>query len=302
MTPVEVLTVGEAMVAVRAEGLVRLGGAARLSIAGAESNVAIGLARLGHAVRFAGRVGADESGALVERTLRAEGVDAALVRDPDAATGLVLFEPRLPGVTRVEYHRAGSAGSRLTSDDLAGALAAGARLLHVTGVTAALGAGPREAVERAVAAIGSVCLDVNYRGRLWSPAEAAAALAPLARRAEVVVGSPEELDLVGGVDALRERGCEVVVKAGADGARALTPDGEFAAPAHRVTAVDTIGAGDAFTAGYLSARLEGLPVPARLARGNAAGAFAVAAHGDWEGLPTRAELDLLGLPDGTALR
>jgi sugar/nucleoside kinase (ribokinase family) len=303
LSPVDVLTFGEAMVAVRAEGPVRLGGAARLTIAGAESNVAIGLARLGHAVRFAGRVGADESGALVERTLRAEGVELALHADPDAATGLVLFEQRLPDLTRVEYHRAGSAGARLEPADLAAPLAAGARMLHVTGVTAALGPGPLDAVRRAVAHPGRrVCLDVNHRARLWSSDEAAAALTPLARRADVVIGSPEELELVGGVAALRDAGCEVVVKCGADGARAISSDGEHAAPGHRVGVVDSVGAGDAFTAGYLSALLDGLDVPGRLARGNAAGAFAVATRGDWEGLPTRAELDLLGLPGGAALR
>jgi len=303
LAPVDVLTFGEAMVAVRAEGQVRLGGAARLSIAGAESNVAIGLARLGHAVRFAGRVGADESGALVERTLRAEGVELALRADPDAATGLVLFEQRLPDLTRVEYHRTGSAGARLDPDDLTAALTAGAALLHVTGVTAALGPGPLAAVRRAVAHPGlRVCLDVNHRARLWSAEAATAALTPLAARAAVVIGSPEELELVGGIPALRAAGCEVVVKLGADGARALSADGEHTAPGHRVRVVDSVGAGDAFTAGYLSALLDGLDVPGRLARGNAAGAFAVATRGDWEGLPTRAELDLLGLPGGAALR
>jgi 2-dehydro-3-deoxygluconokinase len=87
---------------------------------------------------------------------------------------------------------------------------------------------------------------------------------------------------------------EVVVKRGARGASAYTGAGRCDEPARPVTVVDTVGAGDAFTAGYLSALLDGLPVEQRLRRGAILGAAAVAAHGDWEGLPTRAELDQVG--------
>jgi 2-dehydro-3-deoxygluconokinase len=124
----------------------------------------------------------------------------------------------------------------------------------------------------------------------------------LARAASVVIGSPDELDLVGG-DALPDHGVtDLVTKLGAEGAAVRTPEGRWTAQAHRVTVVDPIGAGDSFTAGYLSGLLDGLPPPARLARGNALGAFAVAAVGDWEGLPTRAELGLLDLGGGAAVR
>ncbi|RBM21636.1 sugar kinase [Prauserella sp. PE36] len=302
----EVVTLGETMMSLRAEGMVRLGTSFRSSIAGAESNVAIGLSRLGHPVRWLGRVGADEPGALVLRTLRAEGVDVSTVeRDDEAPTGLVLFEQRLPDVTRVQYHRAGSAGSRLSAADVA--LGGDVRLVHLTGITPALGDGPRDAVERAVARArelaATVSFDVNHRARLWSAADAAPALTPIARRADVVIGSADELELVGGVDALLAAGVrEVVTKLGADGAAVTTADGEQRAPGHRVPVVDSVGAGDAFTAGYLSALLDGLDVPGRLARGNRTGAFAVATAGDWEGLPTRAELDLVALGEGAALR
>lgn len=90
-TPPEVMTFGETMAALRAHGALRLGGSLGLSVAGAESNVAIGLARLGHRVNWAGRVGADELGALVLRTLRAEGVDTghAATDDTGRPTGSV---------------------------------------------------------------------------------------------------------------------------------------------------------------------------------------------------------------------
>lgn len=304
---VDVVTVGETMMAMRADGLLRLGTTARASIAGAESTVAIGLARLGHRARWVGRVGRDEPGELVLRTLRAEGVDVRATRDESAPTGLVLFEQRIADLTRVQYYRAGSAGSRLAPEDVTAVLPAGVRLVHVSGITPALSesahAAVSDVVRRATEVGATVSFDVNFRSRLWSSTDAVRALTPLARRAHLVIGSAEELDLVGGQDTLLAAGVgEVVTKLGGEGARTTTPDGSRHAPGHRVPVVDSVGAGDAFTGGYLSALLDGLDVTARLARGNACGAFAVATRGDWEGLPTRAELGLLDVGEGVTLR
>jgi 2-dehydro-3-deoxygluconokinase len=310
---VDLLTLGETMAALRGTGPLRLGGDLRLSIAGAESNVAIGLARLGHAARWVGRVGDDELGALVLRTLRAESVDvSAAVVAPGELTGMLLFDRAPGGTTRAHYRRAGCAAARLAPADVSAAVALGARVLHVTGITPALGDDPAAAVRYAVeagrAAGATVCLDVNHRPKLWPPERASAALRPLAAGAHVVVASEDELPLVcdGPDEAARARALldlgvrEVVVKRGARGASAYTGTGRHDEPARAVTVVDTVGAGDAFTAGYLSAFLDGLPVPERLRRGVILGAAAVAAHGDWEGLPTRAELDHIGgSPDAT---
>ena len=304
---VDLLTLGETMAALRSGGPLKLGGHLQLSVAGAESNVAIGLARLGHRTRWVGRVGDDELGALVLRTLRAEGVDvAAAVVAPGELTGMLLFEPAPGGATRVHYRRAGCAGARIAVTDVAPAVAQGARILHVTGITAALGEGPaaavRYAVETARAGGATVCLDVNHRPKLWGRARAAAALRPLTAAAHILVASEDELPVVGDgpdeaaqVQALLDLGVrEVVVKRGARGASAYTGAGRCDEPARVVPVVDTIGAGDAFSAGYLSAVLDGLPVEDRLRRGVTLGAAAVAGPGDWEFLPTRAELDQIG--------
>ncbi|WP_416561675.1 sugar kinase [Nocardia testacea] len=305
----DVVTFGETMVAVRVAGHIRCGGDATVAVAGAESNVAIGLARLGHRVRWGGRLGADESGELVLRTLRAENVlvDTAS-RDTDRATGLVMFEQRLPDVTRVEYHRHGSAGSRICVADSVAALAELPRILHLTGVTPAVSPSAAEAVTEAVriAREGGVLVsfDVNFRSRLWDPDTAAAVLRPLARAADVVIASADELGLVARDPAeLIDGGVsEVVIKLGANGATAHTAAGMTSAAGHRVSVVDSIGAGDAFTAGYLSALLDGGDVEQRLARGNTLGAFAVSSRGDWEGLPGRDELSLIAAGSGAALR
>ncbi|MEV0155205.1 sugar kinase [Micromonospora sp. NPDC050686] len=317
MTAVDLLTFGEALVSLRSAGPLATGGALTMHLAGAESNVAIGVARLGHRAAFAGRVSDDELGGHLLRQLRAEGVGVDhVVRDPRRPAGLMFVERRTADLTRVTYQRAGSAGSALTVDDLRRAFAAGARVLHLTGITPALSESARAATawaaETASRAGVLVCLDVNHRARLWDRGAARATLGALAGHASVVVASADELDLVGAAGAdeptvvagLLDRGVEtVLVKLAGEGARAYTRDGVRHAPAVPVTAVDTVGAGDAFTAGYLSGHLDGLDLAGRLRRAVTLGAFAVAGHGDWEALPRRDELSLLdGRQPGDTLR
>lgn len=311
---VDVLTFGESMASVRVGGRMRTGGPAELTTAGAESNVAIGLARLGHSVRYAGRIGDDETGVLVTRTLRAEGVDVEHLRpDPERPTGLLLVERRIGDTSNVVYHRAGSAASALTAHDLDAALDGRCRILHASGITPALSPSAAEATEHALRrardAGALVVFDVNYRGKLWSRDDAAAVLAPLARLADVVLASDGELELAAGasdeagVRTLLDAGVgRVVVKRGGHGAALHTRDGRIDQPALRVDVVDSIGAGDAFAAGFLSALLDELDDAAALARAITTGAFAVAAAGDWNGAPTRDELGLLDHGEGTTLR
>lgn len=320
----EVLTFGETMVALRGSGPLRLGGTMEVSVAGAESNVAIGLARLGHAVRWAGAVGEDGAGELVLRTLRAEGVDVcgASLDDGGAPTGLMLAEPRPPEVARVHYYRAGSAGSRLKACSVERAFTeAPPKILHLTGITPALSRSARSAATVALRLAAEhsalVCLDVNFRSRLWSAEEAGEVLRAWAPSVDVLIASDDELPLclptrssadpadpaVQAKELLALGVGEVVVKFGAAGATAHTDDGSVVhAPARAVRAVDAVGAGDAFVAGYLSALLDGADARGRLDRAVTTGAFAVASRGNWEGAPTRAELGLLAAPAGTVIR
>ena len=210
MTPSgSVVTMGETMALLDAPASGRLGGGSALpvGIGGAESNVAIGLARLGWPARWISRVGDDAFGPLVTREIRAEGVRVIADRDPDAPTGLMVKEHRGGRPWRVRYYRAGSAASRLSPADLDAGPddIAEADVLHLTGITAALGAvtagrGPR-AIEIARAAGTLVSFDVNHRATLWSADEAAPVLAPLAAAADLVFAGPEEAALLLGRDA-----------------------------------------------------------------------------------------------------
>jgi len=306
MRATDVLTVGEALASMRSAGPLLPGVSLSCSPVGAELNVAIGLARLGHRASWVGRVGDDPFGGLAVRALRAEGVDVTgVVVDPSSTTATMAVLDRSPLPPEVVYHRTASAGSRLCPDDVLPPLEARPRLLHVTGITPALSPSAADAVTAAVARATDlgipVSLDVNFRGRLWTRERATAAMAPLAARATLVVASEDELPLVAHGDttaarasALLELGvASVVVKLGRRGAEAYGAAGHLTQPAFPVTEVDSIGAGDAFTAGYLSAYLDGLPEQQRLDRGCRAGAFAVSGRGDWERSPDRRELGLL---------
>jgi 2-dehydro-3-deoxygluconokinase len=177
-----------------------------LRIGGSESNVAIGVRRLGHPAAWAGRVGDDEFGALVLGRLRGEQVDvSAATTDASRPTGLMVKATRTPGSTQVIYYRAGSAASRLAPEHLDEDLLRSAAILHVTGITAALSPSAREAafsaVEVAAGAGVPVSFDPNHRSKLWSADVAAPVYRDLASRSTVVLaGADEAAMMVGGSD------------------------------------------------------------------------------------------------------
>ena len=288
----------------------RAGSPARFSFAGAESNVAIGLARLGHSAAFVTRVGDDLVGRMITETLRGEGIDVSgVVVDDEAPTALMVRQHRTADALSVLYYRDGAAGSRLQPADVPDLT--GARLLHVTGITPALSASARETVTVAVRAARDaglvVSLDVNHRSLLWSTAEAGGALAPLLDAVDIVFGGDDELlalaqqhdaDDAENVDLavkhlLQQRPSVVVRKRGSEGATAYGEFGTLECPALSVTAVDPVGAGDAFVAGFLSGLLDDVDPAGCLARAVECGAFAVSVHGDWEGAARRSELGML---------
>ena len=211
---------------------------------------------------------------------------------------------------RVWNDRAGEIGRTIRADDfdldcIFGDEGVG--ILHLSGLIAAMSPETTQCcleLARVAKKYGTlVSFDLNYRASLWSRDEAAAVLGPLARQADILFGADDELrlaldDAAPTDDALRALGpAQVVLKRGADGAGLVTAEGRFDAPSVATAVVDPVGAGDAFAAGFLSAHLDGLGPVERLGRGNAVAAFALGNHGDWEGLPTRAELPLVGAGD-----
>ncbi|HEU0257182.1 MAG TPA: sugar kinase [Microbacteriaceae bacterium] len=341
------VTIGETMALLRQleAGPLQHATTLGLGIGGAESNVAIGLQRLGVPAAWVGRLGADSLGELVIRQIRGEGVLVKAVRDPDAPTGLMVKEHRSALDTRVWYYRAGLAGARLSPADIDLDLVREARLLHVTGITLALSATAAGAVFDAVRVARKagvpVSFDLNNRSALWSRTaaqEAYRAMMPLADivfagddEAEIALGpttaatragtpggrqdaAPQALQGAGHAAAAGDtdpfanglrlaRGLialgagEAVIKLGARGAAAVVAGAEYRQQAVPVPVVDTVGAGDAFVAGYLAELLAGAPVATRLHTAATAGAYVCTVAGDWEGLPRRDELATLGSGD-----
>jgi 2-dehydro-3-deoxygluconokinase len=306
-----VVTLGETMGLLRAASIGSLEHVSdfQLHIGGAESNVAIGVARLGRPAVWMGRVGDDGVGRRVLRELRAEGVSAGAVVDPEARTGLMLKETPTSGRTRVSYYRAGSAGSRIGIDDLDFDAIESAGVLHVTGITLALSESAEQAVfaaiGAAVAAGVPVSFDVNHRPALWGDRDPAPLYRRVAERSTIVFAGADEAELLVGSGSPEQLAARIadlgpaqaIVKLGEDGCVASIDGEALSAPAEKITPLDTVGAGDAFVAGYLVALLDGLAPADRLRQGARCGAFACLGPGDWESLPRRADLDAVGSGD-----
>jgi 2-dehydro-3-deoxygluconokinase len=306
------VTFGEVMglVSTQSIGTLDVAREATIGIGGAEGNVAIGAARLGASVRWTGRVGRDAVGDLVIRRLSAEGIDVRAIRD-DSFTGLMVRHRRTAQLVHVDYHRAGSAASRLRIEDDVAEGITERDVLHLTGITAAISDSAREvcfaAVEQARAAGARISFDVNYRSKLWTADTARPVLAGLAGRSDILFAGVEEAQLLLGTpetdavvlaEELAGLGPdEVIIKEGALGCSALIAGERRVQQAPAVPVVDTVGAGDAFVAGYLAEWLAGGPPGLRLETATAAGSYAVSVPGDCELLPTRAELANAHLTD-----
>ena len=287
---VTVLTVGETMALLdpHGDGVPGAGTSFTLRFAGAESNVAIALARLGVRVTWISRLGRDPFGDMIEDGLRDEGVDVSHVRRDDLRTGLFL-KWRGGEERGVAYYRAGSAASRLRPEDVPDEALAGVRLVHLTGITMAISETGRALVvdlaRRARDRGAIVLFDPNFRPALPDTPQAAAD-----RQREVLpyvdwyLTGESEARLLWGDEEIPVR---TVLRVGARGA---VVDGVTVPPPREVEVVDEIGAGDAFAAGFAYGLLEGRPPAACAHAGNLLAAHALAGTGDWETLPRLADV------------
>lgn len=276
-------------------------------IAGAEINVAIGLARLGLRSAWFSRIGNDSMGRFACNTLHHEGVDIDGVKvDPVYHTGFQLKAKTLHGEDpRTEYYRKGSATSYLSVSDFDADYFNAARHLHATGIVPALSASTLEfahcAMDYMRAQGKTISFDPNLRPSLWPSKEVMAKeLNKLAVKADWVLPGIEEGELLTGYTTPKDiahfyldQGVKrVVIKLGPVGAYYCGEDGEGIVPGVKVDkVVDTVGAGDGFAVGVVSGLLEGCSIQEAVARGNHIGACAIQVVGDMEGLPTRAELN-----------
>jgi sugar/nucleoside kinase (ribokinase family) len=276
--------------------------------AGAELNVATGLTRLGWRVDYISRVGRDPFGDYLLATLDREGISRSHVSvDDQYPTGFMLKSCEPDGKDpQIAYFRKGSAASHMGPGDMPADVLQGARWLHITGISMALSDSVRALVlalvQQARATGAAVSFDPNLRPRLWtSQAAMIERLNALATQADLVMPGLAEGQLLTGLTAPRDiaswyldRGArQVVIKLGAEGAYAADATGRATVPGFHVQRVaDTVGAGDGFAVGVLSALLDGKGLVEAALRGNAIGARVVQFVGDSEGLPNAEQLHL----------
>lgn len=300
------ITIGECMVAMYAQnrGYLRYQNSLNFTVAGAESNVAIGMCKLGHSAGWISKLGKDEFAEIIRMKLRSEGVDlSAVPSDPKHPTGIMFKQVDSQGNTSVFYYRAGSAASTLSPADIDEDYVANAKIVHVTGVTCALGEGCIDAVNHLVDLAKKhgalVSFDPNIRLKLMSKERAREVLTPLLSRSDIVLIGDDEADILLGthdpdevIAQLRNLGVgQIALKLGSKGAVVADATSQHIIPPESITVVDTVGAGDAFASGFLSGVLEGKSIQECGEMGGIMGAFAVSSLGDIEGLPDRERFD-----------
>jgi len=290
-----------------------------MEFAGAESNVSVALARLGWRTGWVSRMPDHALGQAILRALRSDGVDVSAVRCvPDERVGTYFIEYATPPrTTQVIYDRADSAASHMTTADIDWDYLLDTRVLHLTGITAALSENCytllEEAIRRAHAVGVKISFDVNYRAKLWTAATAGERLRPLIADADIL--------LCKGADAEALFGCQgeprqlmaelqsltrapaIFGTFGEQGAALLYGTEFVTEPALPVQIVDRIGSGDAFAAGVLDGWLSGntstqdsAALREGLRRGVALAAVALSQYGD-RVLSSRAELNAMLAPE-----
>ena len=317
----DLVGLGEVMLRLAARPPQRLEQAAELDvqIGGTEANVAAACARLGLRTAVISALPSEHAwGDRTVRELTGHGVDCrGVLRRPGQRMGLYFIEYGMaPRPVRILYDRRDSAFSRLVPEDVDWALVRGARLVHLTGVTAALGGNLRDVVRRAIAeAVGAgvpVSFDVNYRSRLWSPKEARDFLGEILPRVRHLFIGADDAATVFELEGSPERVLEglsglapaatIALTLGEAGGAVLTASG-IHRPSRRyvVSVVDRVGAGDAFAAGFLWATLIGRDAQQAV---DAATALAALKCTIWGDVPivSRAELEELLATDSTEIR
>ena len=271
-----------------------------LAVAGAEFNVAVGVARLGHKVTYITKLGHDPFGDRIIRVLDINKIGNEFVFWSNTQkTGFMLKGRASSGDPDIFYYRSGSAASTLSVEDIEKIHFEAYTHIHLTGILPALSQSTRDAVhlmfDKARKAGLLISFDPNLRPQLWpSQGEMIRAINEMAAKADIVMPGVGEGEILAGsadpkvINAfyLHNGAKAVITKCGAIGAFVSTNDEEYMVPGFHVDrVVDTVGAGDGFAAGVITGLMEGLTLKEAVRRGNAVGAIQVMSRGDNEGLP-----------------
>jgi 2-dehydro-3-deoxygluconokinase len=279
--------------------------------AGSESNALIGLSRLGHRTALISKLGFDELSSFILMTLRGQGVQTRWIRQVEGKNCGIYIAQRnypVPGKDDVVYYRGESAARSLSPSDVPEDAIGGSKIFHLSGITPALSPSCRRASFRAARLAKKhgviFSFDPNYRRKLWSIDEARPVFRSLAAIAGLLFLDTNEASIILG-DSVVSRGPEVTLKAlsqlgpqavvlklGAEGGLAASDHGNyFHVPSYKVQVEDVIGAGDAAVSGFVSGLLKKKDLETCLKWAAACSALVVMRRGDFENLPTKADLE-----------
>ncbi|WP_436929004.1 bifunctional 2-dehydro-3-deoxygluconokinase/2-dehydro-3-deoxygalactonokinase [Halosimplex halobium] len=293
----DLVTVGESMLRLSPPDHQRLEAMDELDVhvAGAESNVAVAAGRLGLDAAWVSKLPDSPLGRRVTSALGTHGVDTDVVWDDDARMGTYYVEMAgKPRGTNVIYDRADSAVTTATADELATDRIAEADAFHTTGITPALSETLRETTADLLELAGdhdtTTVFDVNYRSKLWSPAEARDTLEDLFPDVDVLVVAVRDarsvLDREGDAEEIARGLAEefdfgvTLVTRGGEGSLALADGEVHEQGVFEADEYDTVGTGDAFVGGFLASWLDGGSVPDALEYGAAAASLKRTIPGD----------------------
>jgi fructokinase len=278
---------------------------------GAPGNVAVGLQRLGIETGFIGKLGDDAFGHFLVDTLKADHVDTSgIVLTKEALTGLAFVSLRADGEREFSFYRSPSADMLLSPADLDVDMLSGCKLFHY-GTLCMIDDDPRAATLRAIEIAREngaiISCDPNLRMPLWPSADKAREILRLAiSKADIVKISDDEVTFLTGKDdfeaGVKELWCDhwklVIVTMGSKGSKFYSPTYNGSADPFKVTSVDATGAGDGFTAGFLSRLLkdpalldDANKVQAACRFANAVGALTATKRGAINALPTEQEVE-----------
>ncbi len=279
---------------------------------GAPANVAIAVAKNGLSADMCCKVGNDDFGVFLLKTLEEYNVRAAAPELCDEAiTTMAFVTLEADGERKFTFARKPGADTMLSEDDVKEADIAATAIIHAG--SCSLSAQPEAAATVKAMRLGHemgkiVSFDVNYRNLMWNDDEAACAKAvkELLPYVDLLKISEEEVEMMGGVDAIpqlmKDNGITAVIETlGSDGAQTFFGDGIVKVPGRKAKAVDATGAGDAFWGAFLSSlRIQGVEKASDLTAqiienamnyGNVSGCICVQSKGAIASIPTREQIE-----------
>ncbi|WP_257349808.1 sugar kinase [Pseudalkalibacillus decolorationis] len=302
----DVITLGESMVLFEPNenGLLQYTENFKKRVGGAESNVAIGLSKLGHSVSWISRLGDDPFGRYLYSFIRGEGVHVGQVKfDSYSSTGVYFKQTGGFNQTSIYYYRKHSAASLLKPSDISEKEIAMSKFLHITGITPALSKSCHETILYATQLAKKhnvkIIFDPNIRQKLWGNIDFKPILKELIKMSNYFLPGADELNLLFPnrdiediITEILDFGVEaIVVKNGSAGATYYTNyEGIVVSGYPNEHVKDPVGAGDGFATGFISGLLDGLTLFDSVKRGNLIGSMVTMVHGDCEGLPFREEI------------